>query len=301
MESTHSPIRCCCLTGYAPTLLNHHESRLSSEFLHWVALRAFLFTSKPQPPPPRAVVYLSLLLILFKPSVTSPIHRLQWQWGTVCDCDPHNTKPSLSSSLSDKNKMFTTINEMWNGRMGRRQTAIRTPMRRSNPITSSVHQSIVHRELQRVFFVVLNEWVIHDYVLGYCLTLSLFRCSWCSALFSKPNVPQVPSTNPSPVPDNLPSVRLPSSSGSALTRTSMPRRLFSSRDSITDSAAMVNRFLVDAYVHVHHRESGMVCAVQRQSTMKEREWVFGWGRVDLYWGGPSVNAVQRDTNIQEPW
>lgn len=189
MESTHSPIRCCCLTGYAPTLLNHHESRLSSEFLHWVALRAFLFTLKPQPPPPRAVVYLSLLCILHKPSVTSPIHRLQWQWGTVCDCDPHNTKPSLSSSLSDKNKMFTTINEMWNGRMGRRQTAIRTPMRRSNPITSSVHQSIVHRELQRVFFVVLNEWVIHDYVLGYCLTLSLFRCLWCSALFSKPNVP----------------------------------------------------------------------------------------------------------------
>lgn len=146
----------------------------------------------------------------------------------------------------------------------------------SNPTTSSVHQSIVHRELQRVFFVVLNEWVIHDYVLGYCLTLSLFR--WL-VVFRPLFQTQCPTfSNPSPVPDNLPSVRLPSSSGSALTRTSMPRRLFSSRDSITDSAAMVNRFLVDAYVHVHHRESGMVSAVQRQSTMKnENEYLGGEG------------------------
>lgn len=109
---------------------------------------------------------------------------------------------------------------------------------------------------------------------GYCLTLSLFRWLMVFRPLFQTQCPTI--SNPSPVPDNLPSVRLPSSSGSALTRTSMPRRLFNSRDSITDSAAMVNRFLVDAYVHVHHRESGMVSAVQRQSTMKN-EYLGGEG------------------------
>lgn len=95
MKSTHSPIRCCCLTEYICAY--YVESSRITIIVGIPSLRAFLFTLKP--PPSAVVVYLSLLLILYKPSVTSPIHRVQWQWGTVCDCDPHKTKPSLSSRL----------------------------------------------------------------------------------------------------------------------------------------------------------------------------------------------------------